>query len=149
MTIPVGTRRRMSNHVAKNASLIDVRLHDISARLLGTVGKTPLRPSIKVDANFGRAQAFALYDYTYELEATDDSGKSVFRAAFALNLVFRLTDSESVTAEELEAFGSFGVAEIAHPYVRELIHNLTFRMGLPPFILEVAPPIVDQATVAG
>jgi preprotein translocase subunit SecB len=30
--------------------------------------------------------------------------------------------------------------EIVHPYVREIVHNLTSRMGLPPLVLDVKVP---------
>ncbi|WP_422773110.1 hypothetical protein ACN28C_09245 [Plantactinospora sp. WMMC1484] len=85
-----------------------------------------------------------LYDFIYTFSAKDRTGQAIFEANFALNLVFRLGQPDELSADELNAFGSLGVVEIAHPYVRELVHNLTFRMGLPAFIIDVAPPIVGR-----
>lgn len=144
MPVPDTDRRRLSDRVASVASLVDLRVRALEANLDQAAAQPPLEPSIRIDPKVGRASDYAIYDFTYSLGATDASKEEVFHARMSLSLVFRLTDHQKISSEELEAFGAIGVVEIAHPYVREIVHSLTFRMGLPPFVLDVAPPVVER-----
>jgi preprotein translocase subunit SecB len=123
--------------------LVDLRVRELNARLIFPAARPPLQPDLKIDPKVGRAESFAFYDITYALGATDADSRNVFEAKMVLNLVFSLRDHSTVEKEALESFGAIGVIEIAHPYVREMVHSLTFRMGLPPFVLDVAPPVQE------
>ncbi|WP_374198072.1 protein-export chaperone SecB [Micromonospora sp. PLK6-60] len=82
----------------------------------------------------------AVYHVTYQLQALSADGKSVaFRAALTMSAVFDFSDP-SLTDEELQKFGMGGVLDLVHPYVREQVHSLTARMGLPPLLLDVKAP---------
>ena len=137
-------RRRASDRVAKAASLVDLRLRDIEAKLINPSARLPLTPSIAIDPNVGRAEDYLVCDFTYSLTALDSRQHDVFRAKLVFNMIFRLREGDSFESDDFQAFGALGVVELAHPYVREIVHNLTFRMGLPPFVLDVAPPVVDR-----
>jgi len=132
-------RRRLSNRVSRIASLVDLRVRELEAKLLNFAGDPPFEPTVSLVPNVGSVENFAVYDFVYNLGATDKANRPLFSVNLTMNLVFKL--KVDATREELLAFGEIGVVEIAHPYVREIVHNLTFRMGLPPFVLDVAPPL--------
>lgn len=137
-------RRALSNTIARGASLVDLRMRRIESELFIPSPKVPLTPKVSVEPSVGRVGSYAVYDIVYRLGATDDTRRDVFHARVVLNLIFSAKD-EAVFNDNaaLEAFGAVGAVEIAHPYVRELVHTLTFRMGLPPFVLDVLPPVVS------
>lgn len=144
MTELAGTRdkkRLLSEKVSKIASLEDLRLRDIEATLYDPAPTQPLTPKISVVPKLAKLGYYALYDLVYSVTAKDAKDNETVRAELTFNLVFSLNREREIAQEELEAFGAIGAVEIAHPYVRELIHNLTFRMNLPPFVLDVAPPV--------
>ncbi|WP_112681404.1 protein-export chaperone SecB [Micromonospora saelicesensis] len=141
---PAPDKRGLSDRVAQLASLVDLRMRDIRAELVNFAGDPPFIPSVSIEPNVGRVNKYAVYDFRYSLSATDAGDETVFRARLVMNLVFALSDPDAISKEALEAFGAIGVVEIAHPYMREIVHNLTLRMGLPPFVLEVAPPLVER-----
>jgi hypothetical protein len=52
-----------------------------------------------------------------------------------LVLELRYTLTAAVTEAEAKAFGQYNAAFNAWPYLRELVHSLSLRMGLPPLIV--------------
>jgi preprotein translocase subunit SecB len=80
-----------------------------------------------------------VYHLTYRLEATSANGRHVFEAQLTMSIVFELSSRE-FTEADLQAFGVIGALDIVHPYVREMVHSLTVRMGLPPLVLDVKTP---------
>jgi len=136
-------RRSLSDWLTHNVSLADVRLTKLSAELLSAAPALPLEVSASlVSPQLERPSQLAVYFLGYEFSAQDRKRQPVWRASFTLNISFRLKiDDKEVDDKALKAFGSLGVVEIAHPYARELIHHITARMSVPPFILEVLPPI--------
>ncbi|MFI5933672.1 hypothetical protein [Actinoplanes sp. NPDC051494] len=119
-------------------------MRSLEAKLTSPSASPPLKPRVRIEPQVSLAGNYAIYDFMYTLGATDATESDVFNATMSLNLVFRLEQPEALDADRLQAFGSVGVVEIAHPYVREMVHSLTFRMGLPPFVLDVAPPIMER-----
>lgn len=66
-------------------------------------------------------------------------GRKKKRPLFEINGVFTLI-YKTTTPVDNETFGMFQKSNIPvnlHPYIRELIHNLMTRAGLPSFILPV------------
>jgi len=80
-----------------------------------------------------------VYHVTYEFEATTADLRQAFVAELTMTVLFQL-ESSDLTEEELQDFGTVGVLDIVHPYVRETVHTLTGRMGLPPLVLDVKQP---------
>lgn len=69
----------------------------------------------------------------------------VFTADLTLVAVYELSEGEEPGEEALGAFGDLSVRHTVYPYLRELIHTLTMRAGLPPLVLEsfLAPVMRD------
>jgi preprotein translocase subunit SecB len=89
--------------------------------------------------------AAAVYHVTYRLRALSAAaGKpTAFQAEITMSAVFEFTDSD-FSDGDLQTFGLFGVLDIVHPFVRELAHSLSGRMGLPPLLLEVKTPVAAE-----
>jgi preprotein translocase subunit SecB len=85
-----------------------------------------------------RLDEYVVYDVTYNLTAQDAKGRKTVEVSATFTVVFE--PRGNVSDEDLVAFGSIGALSVAHPYVRELFHSITSRMGLPPLLLEVMPP---------
>jgi hypothetical protein len=138
--------RLLSDRVLENSSLVDLRVREIDAKLMVPSAKPPFEPqNLRVEPVAGQAEDFAVYDYIYNLSAADGRKNEVATFRLALSLVFKVKRQEKLTPAELDAFGRIAGIEIAHPYLRELVHNLTLRMGLPALVLDVNAPTFDES----
>jgi len=123
----------------------------LEGNLLTPVGEPPLNlelTTLSVELGVGKLTGLAIYDVKYSLSATDTKNEPVVSIELVLNLIFRISDDLIADKEldvDLRAFGSIAVLEIGHPYVREIVHSLTARMGIPPLVLDVNPPIIERA----
>ncbi|MEU8606664.1 hypothetical protein AB0C29_01480 [Actinoplanes sp. NPDC048791] len=142
MTISRKDLVRLSGEVAERTSLVDLRLRKIESEVLTPLVKEPLKIALTTfDRAVSRVPHHAVYNFTYGIEGVGDNNEKVFRASIVLSLIFRFTDDFAPSSPALRAFGAVGVVDIAHPYVRELVHSLSWRMGLPPLVLEVSAPV--------
>jgi hypothetical protein len=145
---PTAVVRRRSDRVSRECSLVDLRVRRLEGDLLTPVGEPPLTlelTTLSVELGVGRLTGLAIYDVKYLLSAMDANNELAVRVELVLNLVFSLSAGlleEPDLNADLQAFGSVAVLEIGHPYVREIVHSLTARMGIPPLVLDVNPPIV-------
>lgn len=62
---------------------------------------------------------------------------------------YQLADGQTADDEDLQAFATVSGTFAAHPYMREFVHGLTSRMGLPPLVLDVMRSPLDTAAAAG
>ncbi|HYN97091.1 MAG TPA: hypothetical protein VES42_24900 [Pilimelia sp.] len=146
MTISVRAGSRVvSDRVAESVSLVDLRMRKMSAELLVPSFTAPLTPTVAVERSMSLTSGHVIYDVSYELSGVDSADTPVFAASLTLNLVFRLAVGADLDRDDLRAFGSVSVLEVAHPYFREIVHGLSGRMGLPPLVLQVAPPAEGSA----
>ncbi|MDI6099415.1 hypothetical protein QLQ12_12505 [Actinoplanes sp. NEAU-A12] len=126
----------------RRASLVDLRLRKLDAELLLPVVKPPLRVVLlDLTREMSSIPGHMVYACSYELEGRDGTQETFLSLKIVLNAVVRVPDDPPLTESELKAFGAVGLIEIAHPYIRELVHSLSGRMGLPALVVEVAPPI--------
>jgi preprotein translocase subunit SecB len=135
----------LSKQVIRQLSITDIRLSKLDAALKNAAPVLPLNTNASlVNTEFERPQGLVIYHLSYKFETTDGSGNSVWRVDFTLSLSFRprskAIKGESITDRALQAFGKQDILEIAHPYARELVHQMTARMRVPAFILEVLSP---------
>jgi len=138
---------RKSAAVSSDASIIDIRLRNLTCNLLHPGARLPLELSdfritpVMVPVR----DSIVAYHVSYDLSAGDADGRKALEIRLTMSVVFSL-GHDSSTREDLEAFGYIGVLDILHPYMRETVHNLTSRMGFPPLVLDVKPtPWVDVA----
>lgn len=134
--------RQRSEHVVRRISLVDLRLRRLDTELLLPVVKPPLRVVLlDLKREMSSIPGHVVYACTYELEGRDATPERFFTVKIVLHVVVRVPDDPPLTESDLKAFGAVGLIEIAHPYIRELVHSLSGRMGLPALVVEVAPPI--------
>jgi preprotein translocase subunit SecB len=79
-----------------------------------------------------------LYNLRYVIVASSDQEEAIsITCTYAVS--YRITDPDEFAkediAEDVEAFGSSAVPYTLHPYVRELVYDLSGKAGLPPLIL--------------
>jgi hypothetical protein len=141
----ISRQREVSDAVTHLVSFIDIRLTKANVALTSAQAKLPLNPVGRLaSAEFERqrgahgAPGLVIYDVSYDITATDRAKHPVWDLSFTLSLSFRLPEAE-LADEALEAFGKHGVVVIAHPYAREFVHQMTARMQVPAFVLEVLP----------
>lgn len=142
MTASRHVLRSGSDRAAGCLSLVDLRMRRINAALLLPTFTAPLTAAVSVARSMSLAGGHVIYDVTYALSGSDAADRRVFEAELTLNLLFRVNADVVPDEEDLRVFGAVGVLEIAHPYFREVAHALSGRMGLPPLVLEVSPPLV-------
>jgi preprotein translocase subunit SecB len=130
--------KERSDLVTRGVSLVDLRVRRVHADLHQLSPALDLEVWPKVEPSMTLLEDYVVFDVTYEVLAQDNNRKPAVTLTTTLTLIFELVDT--FKTEDLEAFGSIGVLTIAHPYVREMFHSLTGRMGIPPLLLEVAPP---------
>ncbi|WP_433789445.1 hypothetical protein [Actinoplanes sp. CA-252034] len=128
--------------MVRRISLVDLRLRRLDTELLLPVVKPPLRVVLlDLKREMSSIPGHMVYACTYELEGRDATPERFLTVKIVLHVVVRLPDDPPLTESDLKAFGAVGLIEIAHPYIRELVHSLSGRMGLPALVVEVAPPI--------
>ena len=134
-------QRERSDRVTGLVSIVDLRLRDIKANLKIPGPRTPIALQHEILPAMVRLSAdTVVYHMTYRLEATS-ANRRVLEAELTMSVALELKDP-TLTERDLEDFGVIGVLDIVHPYVREIVHSLTARMGLPPLVLDVKVPAV-------
>jgi hypothetical protein len=128
-----------SDRVTGLATLADLRISHIRADLKNVSPAPPLTTNYEVIPTLLRLAADAVvYHIAYKVTAETRTKRLAFEAEVTISIVIDL--SESVEEEDLQAFGTIGVLDIAHPYVRATVHSLALSMGLPPLVLEIKVP---------
>ncbi|MER5335149.1 hypothetical protein [Micromonospora sp. NPDC002717] len=137
--------KQISDRIAGSISLIDLRLRHVKANLFLLAPEPELEIWPTVEPSMTRLSDLVVYDTKYVIQAQDSRQRPAVEAEVTFTLIFQLAD-QSISSEDLAAFGAVGALSVAHPYVRELIHSLTARMGIPPLLLEVMPPESELAS---
>ena len=78
----------------------------------------------------------------YEFNGSD-SKRDIATIVATYLLVYHLEESEPINVADLEHFAHANGAYNSWPFLRELLHSMTARMGFPSFVLPVlsfAPP---------
>lgn len=160
----------LASQVSKRVNLADLRTNHIRADLHEAPGNGPLTIEVGQDIAWHRIAPEAL---AYELRftvtirpATDSEGAAdtstedstgaldeetapapVFSATVHFGAVYELDDpSFEGTDDAYRAFGELSVKHTVYPYLREVIHTLTARAGLPPLVLgSFLAPVVSSS----
>lgn len=139
-------KQELSKATAKELSLTDIRLNKLAAELHNAAPTLPLQTegSLVTAEYYVRPQPMGdriiVYYLDYQFSAKDQDSQQVWNASFTLSLSFSAERGIESGDLALQAFGEYGVVEIAYPYVRELLHHVTGRMSVPMYVLEILPP---------
>lgn len=122
--------------VAKRVELREIRLSEISAKSL-VAYHGPLHPEVHHvctpathDVNVIEVQCS--YDFVVKSE-----GEDVARAEFKYLLSYDVVGDAPVEEADLEHFAYANGTYHSWPFVRQLVFDLTSRMGYPPYTLPV------------
>jgi hypothetical protein len=131
--------RLASAAVARNAELLDVRLARIVAQLnpdRRTAATPPFAIDISIAQNVsalpapGDRPATITYEHDYVLNV-NAGGELAATLECSMLATFAYSKLEELTTEEIDAYGATTVAYALYPYLRELVHDITGRFGLP------------------
>jgi preprotein translocase subunit SecB len=135
-------QRAASDRVTAKASIFDIRLSHLQAELRTPGPPLPLSVSSPKVTPVMEAQVdptVAVYHVTYDLGVEDRDGMQAMSASLTMSVIFDLAEHD-FTNDDLAMFGGTAVLDIVHPYVREIFHSLTSRMGLAPLVLDIKTP---------
>jgi hypothetical protein len=124
--------------IASRVELRDIRLAELTFTTKKFVAHgTPLEPSIYTDcvplpSEKGSINVSCGFDFMIR-----STGEEVAKSKIKYLIQYKLNGEEAPTEQELIAFSGVNGAYHAWPFVRELVFNLTARMGYQPFTLPV------------
>lgn len=122
--------------IGDGLALLDLRLRRVGAELHQPASEGPFRFTLDVTPSVSLVDNLAAYDLAYSFASIDGADELVFDGSIELSVLYEIAEDEAFSEEELVSFGRVSVLFTAYPYLRELLHNLTMRMGLPPLILD-------------
>lgn len=135
--------------IASRVDLKDVCLTEVTATRQRSVVGEVLHPDLQHDYSARcPAKGCIEVDCKYQLSVTT-GGKPAASFAIVYVLTYKLRSDEPVEPTDLQHFAWANGAFHSWPFVRELLHSMTGRMGFPPYTLPVltfVPP--KQAAVA-
>lgn len=141
--------RSEAARVAACVDLRDIRVFGLDANLAAVpdqdLSKMSYTFSSELSVQFDQEQASLIVFGAYVLDVTanaagadgdseDEDPVEVASVRFQLNALFeveRVPEGEEFTESELEAFGETTGQFALYPYARELVSDMTGRMGLP------------------
>lgn len=131
----------LSAAVAAQASLVDLYLRKSTAERFTPLVQAPLTLAMTdVHRAVTPMPGRAVFTLSYTFHGTDDDNQQIFEALLTYILELAFHDGARPMMPALRAFAAVGAVEVAHPYLREHLHSLSLRMGLPPLALDLAPP---------
>jgi preprotein translocase subunit SecB len=143
MTAPEEKERIRAARVGARVELVDLRVRKLAAELHQPTSEGPLSFDLDVKPAVSRVDELVVYSLEYEFSSQDNDQKTVVDGTIEISVLYQLEEGAELTEGELAAFGNVSVLFTAHPYLRELLHSLTLRMGLPPLILDVMRSPLD------
>ncbi len=133
-TVDFGAVARVSRY----AELKDIRLIEITARCSATPAAGLLKPDFFSESSIAqRGEDFLHVDSTYRFVGSEGTAE-VLAISIKYLVVYQMTASaEPLADDDLLEFAKANGTLHSWPFVRESLHALTYKMGLPPFLLGV------------
>jgi hypothetical protein len=129
----------LSAEVAEKVKLKDVRILAVEAKWNPTETEFPLEVSynISTDGMVDEEGFRIAAQFRMAAKGAGDSGSGEVKVEATFDLQYEHPDAEDLTDEAIESFGALNGVYNAWPYWRELLQNMTCRMGLPPLTAPV------------
>lgn len=122
--------------IARRVELRDVCIQEMSAKRHG-VAKESLSPELSDRYELKKEDSKLEILCHHHLKATS-AGDEVAEITVLLKLIYEIgATAEPINEADLPIFADANGAYHSWPFVREIYHSLTSRMGLPPFVLPV------------
>ena len=132
--------------IGARATLVDIRQVSVSFKLenpnpAGLDGKT------QILVGWVRKESHLHCQIEVKLNVTEfEDGAAVLQASVAYRATYLVDDITSTDDKDIDAFVKVSVTFSLWPYLREALHGLTARAGLPPFVLPTLKSPLDIAT---
>jgi|SRR4051812_12310963 preprotein translocase subunit SecB len=124
--------------VSKHAEIKEVRLVEVAAKSELEMLAGSLKPEVRHDTSIKQISADSM-EIVADYEFSGSLGeKKVVVITMKYVLIYGLKPaSEPLTETDIAEFAKANGTLHSWPFVRETLHGLTYRMGLPPFNLGV------------
>lgn len=123
--------------IARRVNLNEIFVVTVSAKRHESP-KNELQSALTDAYEFTRAENKLQIHCHHDLHASS-ANEPVADLHVDLNLVYDIIGVEPINDNDLGAFANANGAYHSWPFIREIFHSLTVRMGLPPFVL---PPLL-------
>jgi preprotein translocase subunit SecB len=141
----------------QHSDLLSIRLKDFCARLgdLPEEASGELRLDLQHETRIGELESQrSLFEVALNLKAVlaGDTDRTLFELNCCIEAAYALAPNFRPSEEHLTSFRRANVLFHCWPYLRELVHNTTWRMGLmlPPLpLLRVVPEPEAKRTSSG
>ena len=136
-----GEATALASKISHQVSLLDLRVGHISADLIRKPQTGPLTIDPTSDITWDELDGALLFHVNFRLEVTEpgdaDDAEPVplFNAEARLDVDYAFEGEAPEDGQAFAAFAQLSVMHTAYPYLRELVHTLTVRAGLPPLVL--------------
>jgi hypothetical protein len=116
--------------------LVDIRLSEIAAHGTPGPGAGHLVPAVEHTCTPTRLDRLIEVSCAYRFTATA-AESAVAEAKLTYLILYSLDGEDPVTDSDLQQFAFANGTYHSWPFVRQALHDLTAKMGLPPFVLPV------------
>lgn len=137
------------------AELDEVRLVAVNAELGDPTADGPYRIQVGINPSVTQLENRLLFETTYRIEVRGVGEVMATELNCRYLATYSLPTPEEQDMDDLVAFGGVTVFRTVHPYLRELLHNLSSRLGLPSLTLGVfrvpisAPQNIPAKRISG
>ena len=130
--IPVSPSR-----AASVLEMKDLRLVKLTWEMTGAPVVPPYSFDMEPQLGYARQDKEVAFQvaHHFTVYSQGDKTKPLLTGDAIYQVGYRLTDSIQLNDEDLSVFGSSTVVLAVYPFLRELLHSLTARSGLPPLVL--------------
>lgn len=155
----IGTISRDASRVARHVNIREIRLIETSTELKSFTSGGPFQWDLRVSpgVHYQQGDQFFVLTVGYQvtIERPDDSGaeepgretEEIADISFQFGMLCELEQekfSSEVSREEVEEYGDAAAQIVFSPYVREYLHDVTMRMGLPPLVMDILPSFAEE-----
>lgn len=125
------------SRAASILELTDVRLIKLDWEITGTLAAPPYSFSLKPHLSCGHQDSWIIFQLGHQFTATskDSKPETILKGDVVYQATYTLPESAQIDDDDLLNFGNSTVPLVVSPFLRELLHSLTARSGLPPIVL--------------
>ena len=150
---------RRASRVAEHTNIRDIRLMGSSSELKSFTSEGPLNWDLNISpsAQYKPGDEFfvLMIRYHVKVDRTEDSvaedsareTEEVADISFQFGVLCELQRDDSgptISQRDIEEYGDATAMIVLTPYVREYLHDVTMRMGLPPLVMDIIPSFTEK-----
>ena len=127
------------SRAASILELQDLRLIKLTWEMLGGPIDPPYSFVVEPQLGYTRQDEWVVFEiahhFTVSASSQGSETKPILTGAIVYQASYRLPSTVQLDDADLSVFGNSTVVLAVHPFLRELLHSLTTRSGLPPLVL--------------